>query len=175
MAFPTSFPLLDRIKAAIKAAAEASTDLDKISLGDETGSPIQFEGVGAFDRGLTWLRDRKGTPGYMDFLLEQMLGDFAKVSHTYMVVNTGLTLALPIVFKSFGMSNPVKDEANKRITVAIDPVYDTGFYYASGKIKGAATTAFVQSQSGNSLTIEFGIGNINAQTVMIHAVGEMTG
>lgn len=64
--------ILDRIKAAIKAAADAEDDYSKIGYGDPTGSKIVLEGSGIYDRGKAWLSDRTSgeLKGFLDLLLQ---------------------------------------------------------------------------------------------------------
>jgi hypothetical protein len=64
--------VLTRFKQAIIAAAEASDDYDKIGYGDPAGARIRVEGVGVFERGKGWVKDKTSglKAGLLDYLLE---------------------------------------------------------------------------------------------------------
>lgn len=175
-------PILDRIKAAIKAAVEASgNDNDKIGLGDEAGSPINVEGAGIFDRGLTWLFDRTGVKGAQDYILEAVAKDMGDRAIAFAHISTNSAGNPPTLTTGVGITSPTKDEVNDRITVTLDPAYTSGSYYVSGRVFGQPYIDVATSTAAAAFTMEFhnlttaARADINSLNVMLLVIGKVGG
>lgn len=168
--------ITERIIDAIQAFAEAGDDSDKIGAGDPTGLAIAFPGAGSFKRGLTWLRERTGTPGFIDFLIEAIGDEHDRAAIAHANITTNATTVAPTLTHNIGFSGVSKNEGNSTLTLTLDPVYDNTGYFVWGFIFGLFSVQLLSSQGTSSFTLRFqdaaGVNiGINGRSVRMLTVG----
>jgi hypothetical protein len=157
----------NRLTAAIKAAADSAGGLLQIMLGN-TGSiilyppaPDQF--AEPKSTGKMW--DSVAIPQILQTVGAEL--DTAAIARAN--IFTGATGNIVQIYESVRISSIVKDEANNKLTVSLNPVYANAYYvvHASLSRLAALNSFYLSSTAVGSFEVRFydasGLVNINSQ------------
>lgn len=178
--------ILDRIKALIQNTSDAADDVVAIGYGDPTGAQIYFEGVGWFDRGKAWSKDRGLDVGLLDLLLEYgVVSEMERAPEQFVSANIGGSGTNPTILQSDGVSLVTKNETGippagtcTDVTITFDHAYIDNNYAVSVQFTGAAVIPVINSQGTNTLNISAvlptgGAVNLNSGIIYVMLKGNI--
>ena len=129
--------IIDRLKAAMQSSAESGDEYTRIGYGDPAGARVYVEGTGWFDRGLSWVRDRTGYPGLLDFIVESVGGEFERLPSAFCTVNTRLLEEDPVILVNEGVASVTKNTTSDYLTVTLSNAYSNNYYGVYAVIEDA--------------------------------------
>jgi hypothetical protein len=150
--------IINRIKGTIKAAADALSDYTKMAYGTE-GFHVEIEGLGTYETGKAWQKDRTEVPGYLDLLLEEGIGrelERSPKANAVIDVNgygVGATLR-----QADGIASASKEETGGQcisITVTLDNAYTDAYFCTFAVLQDVASIAKIEPQSTTTVKISF--------------------
>lgn len=104
--------ILTRIKQSIVSAAEGSDDYNRIGYGDPAGDKVHVEGIGWFERGKGWVKEKTAgaRTGLLDFIVEAVGGELERSGHQGGVWEVGNSGVAPSLRHSDGLISVTKNE-----------------------------------------------------------------
>lgn len=104
--------IFNRLKQSIISAAEASDDYNRIGYGDPAGAKIPVEGIGWFERGKGWVKEKTAgaRTGLLDFLVDAVGAELERAGHQGGVWDVGSSGVAPALRHSDGLISVTKNE-----------------------------------------------------------------
>jgi hypothetical protein len=150
--------IINRIKAAIKAAADALDDYTKMAYGTE-GQQVEIAGLGTYDTGKAWLKDRTGVLGYLDLLLEEGVGkELERAPSASALINVNALSAGATLSHANGIASVSKEETGGQcisVTVTLSNAYADMYFMTFAALQGIAGIAKIEPQSSTTVKISF--------------------
>ena len=104
--------IFDRVKQSIISAAEASDDYNRIGYGNPSGDNVLVEGLGWFERGKGWVKDKTAgaRTGLLDFIVDAVGGELERSGHQGGLWDVGASGVAPTLRHSDGLVSVTKNE-----------------------------------------------------------------
>jgi hypothetical protein len=163
----------DAIIAAVEAAfiAGDATKADLVGLGDPEGDKVIYtSGLPEYDRGLTWLEDRKGIKGFFDYLMDALGIQFDRQHAAWATVNGNALVPTPVPPTFAGQDGfSGVSKSGTSLTLTLSPAMANAYYFVMGYVIGGAPMTGVTSQSASQFTMTFAA--VDLQTIHVLALG----